>query len=307
MLRDKRTGEAITGDSVTQRLKEMGVVTDGDSREVQETAQETEEAVRPIDEPEQESSRELSEFEQEQVAKGWDPDGEKTAEEFARAEPLYGEISKRGKRLKEKDREIDDLRQTMNELKEHLAKQQQSMQQQQQIGYQRALEELYERRVDAIEAGNVQEVANLDQQINETSSQMQNIQRQELPAPAKAFYERNKDWLESKDATAFEIREYADKRDKDLTRFNLPLDEHVRILEGDIQKKFADRFGETAVNSPTVQAVEANTKTNTPRRSKYTINDLSDIQKACCNRFVKNGIMTAQQYIQQLVDMGELK
>jgi len=40
-------------------------------------------------------SKELSAFEAEQAAKGWDPNGEKSAEEWHRAAPLYNELKER--------------------------------------------------------------------------------------------------------------------------------------------------------------------------------------------------------------------
>ena len=52
----------------------------------------------------------LTEFEQEQHAKGWNPGGPKSAEEWARSEPLYEEIKRRGKENKQLQRTLESLK-----------------------------------------------------------------------------------------------------------------------------------------------------------------------------------------------------
>jgi hypothetical protein len=55
----------------------------------------------------------LTDFEKEQQAKGWNPEGEKSAEEWLRAQPLYDEIKKRGKEIKQLQRTVDNMKSVM--------------------------------------------------------------------------------------------------------------------------------------------------------------------------------------------------
>lgn len=307
-LRDSATGNVITPEMITAQLQESGIGDIGDEvKRVPEKAadespkdeakkeDQTVSKVADVDDIEVivddvKDESKLSDIEHKAKEKGWNPDGEKSAEEFLRAEPLYDEIKARGKEIKE-------LKQTLDELKGHMDKQQE-------LGYQKALHELKAQRVDAIEMGDVKNVNELDQQIKEYEQNL-NVQPAVLPEVA-AFQDRNKEWIEDPSYEAQQIREFAHQRDQELAQFNLPPEEHLKMIESDIRKKFKSRYASDE-GSRKGMAVETDAAPAKPvHKKRYKFSDLNAEQKKCARHFEKRGIMKVEDYIKSLVDLGEI-
>ena len=273
---DKKTGEEITPESITQQLKEQGI---------------------NVDEPEAtvklevtEESPEVADLESEAREKGWKPDGPKSAEEFLRAEPLYSEIKARGKEIKE-------LKATLDELKSHMDKQRE-------LGAKEALQKLQEERVTAIEMGDVTSVNSLDTQIRQYE--------QETKGPAEVvvnqFVERNKSWINENSDEANLMKYYAEKKDSEIARLNLSPEAHIKTVEDELKKIFPHRFKESdeqLQGSTSVESDSAPLKFN--RSKKYGFNDLNTNQKKAFRFFERQGLMTLDKYIKDLIDQGDLK
>lgn len=302
--------DLLTPEAITAKLQAQGVDTtldvSADPRELktekpQHVVPDKKEAVeeRPeekeevkAEEPELEEEYEASSIEQEAEAKGWKPDGPKSAEEFLRAEPLYEEIKSRGKEIKE-------LKATMDAMKAYMDKQQK-------LGYEKALSDLEAMKNKAIAAGNVDEVRDVEQKIEAHKNDDPAIE-----SVKNAFVERNASWIHDPSYEAQQMRVFAEQRDVELTKFNLPPEEHLKQIEADIKKKFANRFDSPEASSveevSPVQSVESDAApARSKRKTKHTFQDLSPEQKQCARQFERKGVMKIDDYIKSLVEMGEL-
>lgn len=232
---------------------------------------------------------ELSEFETEQAAKGWDPAGEKSAEEWHRAAPLYNELKERGK-------EIKQLRRTVDELKVHMKKQDQ-------IAYDRALAELTTQRTQAIRSGDVDLVDKIDsakQSLDQQSSSLPDI-----PEAVIEFKEKYGEILEGASYEHMQMAEFIRKRDSELYKKHLDPAAHMKMLEEHMLKEFPEYFGHSPRN-----AVETGYEDNVSRpnsRKKAVFNDLNSTQKQIARDFERMGVMKTDEYIKQLLEAGEIK
>ena len=269
-------------DSIKESLAAEGI----DASEALEKAHEVTEVSHT------DTSREYTEFEQEQMAKGWKPDGVKSAEEYARTEPLYEEIKARGKQLKQMQKAIESLT-------EHMTKQEK-------LAYEKALETLRQEKNDAIYRGDVQAVAQIEQEQHRLTT----------PPPvrvpeADAFTEKYEKLFKSSGFEEMEIVKFIEQRDIDLMARKLSPAEHMAMLEDHMLKKFPHYFGgskETVDRAS--HGVETGQGSNVARKStrtKYTFNDLSPEQRQVARDFEKFGIMKVDDYIKQLVELKELK
>ena len=264
-------------------LKAEGITLD-DQPEVQSGEAKAEAKAEPV-------QAELNDFEQDQKAKGWNPDGPKSAEEWARAKPLYDELKTRGKELKQ-------LRRTVDELKEH-------MQKQEKVAYEKALKDLQAQRVEAIQSGDVERVQEIDK------AQADLPQVNDTPPAVIDFQERHNEWLTSPSFEHMQMREWVTKRDNELAQYNLSPEEHMKTLEEHLHKQFPDKFGEANPNPEQhIPAVESGSGDNVAaKRGKKTFRfrDLDTYQKQAAKDFERLGVMAVEDYIKQLVDAGELK
>ncbi len=233
-----------------------------------------------------------TEFEQEQMKLGWKPDGEKSAEEWARAKPLYDEIKNRGKQLSKMQEAID-------QLTSHMKKQEE-------IAYQKALKKLNKEKQDAIERGDVQEVMEVEKKYEEM-----NQQPKEPPAEVKQFFDKYSDIFNSSNYDEMQIAEFAYARDKQLGAKGLPLDQHMKTLEEHMKKQFPNYFGyEKEVVARNDSGVESTTSAavagHRPVKSgKLTFNDLTDEQKAVARNFEQLNIMSIDEYLTSIKDEKE--
>lgn len=235
--------------------------------------------------------REFTELEQEQLAKGWDPDGVKSAEEFARAEPLYEKIKAQSKELKQTKRAVDELKALM--------------QKQEKLAYQKALDTLRQEKDEAILRGDLSTVREIEKQQQEMDNAPQPV-----AAPVADFLERYGDLFKSTDYEEMKIVEFVTRRDSELMRRKLPPEEHVKLVEEHMMKEFPNYFGAGKETVGRAQGVEAGLGSNVAGKpsaiKKHTFHSLSDEQKKVARDFEKLGIMKTDEYIKSLVDLGEL-
>lgn len=241
-------------------------------------------------EPNNKEEKQLTEFEQEQQAKGWKPDGPKSAEEWARSEPLYDELKHRG-------REIKQLKKTVDSMKTILEKQEQ-------LAYQRALAELQQERDMAIQRGDVQRVNQLDQQAANTPAP---ITTPDVIPVVEDFRERHAEWLEGTSFGEIKMQKYAQQRDAELMSRGLSPEKHMAVLEDDIKAEFPAYFGIKKSPSQSVEGASDSGVASAKSRQKFTRKDLSSEQLDCLRNFEKYKTFTESEYIDLLVKQGDLK
>lgn len=238
-------------------------------------------------------SKEYTEFEKEQMSKGWNPDGVKSAEEYARTEPLYDELKNRGKQIKQ-------MQKTLDEVKDHIKKQEQ-------VAFDKALAHLRQERLEAIARGDIQAVMDIEkhqhnmQQVTETSA---------VIPEADAFTEKYEHIFKSSDYEEMEIAEFVKNRDVELMNRHMSPKEHMATLEQHMLKKFPSYFGQKEVVNRSETSVESGTGSNVAKKAsktRYTLHDLSPEQKQVARDFEKFGIMKIDEYIKQLAEAKEIK
>ena len=284
--------EDFTPEGITEKLAAMGVVKQEDEKVSEPETERLSES-----EPEKDTNDRPS-VEDEASAKGWKPGGEKSAEEFLRAEPLYQELKSRGKEIKE-------LKQTLDELKAHQDKQIR-------MGYEQAMRELQAKREDAISMGDIDAVNEVEEQMKYQEESLNVKPEAELSSAAKAFGERHKEWLNDPSYESQQMREFVQTRDSELMIYGMDPEEHIKIIEKDLKTKFPSYFSsreESVEEVNKFQSVESggNSGVKVTRKAKYGFSDLNSEQKRCARHFEKRGIMSTDDYIKQLVTLGELK
>lgn len=238
----------------------------------------------------------------EELAKkhGWNPNGEKSAEDFIAF--ALDKYPKRGKELK-------DLRKTVDHLVDLNKKQHQA-------GYEKAMVDLQNKRRDAIFRGDVAEVDMLDQQIQQQqqeAAQLDPAAGQQVHPALLEFDARHKDWIaDNVSLTAHKMRNFAMMRGEELAKSGMDPVEWVDILEQNLQEEFPSYFNPKQVEKVQMYpAVDQDTSSGTvkqPRsKPKFSFNDLNADQQAIAKQFERRGVMKTDEYIKQLVEIGELK
>lgn len=230
--------------------------------------------------------------------KGWKPKEEFEhegtewidADEFLKRAPLFEEKKKLKKEVRELKKTVHDLIGHHNKVSE--------------TAYNRAIQDLKKERKEAIEIGDSETVEKLDQQIEDTKEELTKVKKSDNQiAPELAEWIDNNQWfLEHPELNAF-ARAYHDS----ILRMNPPrsaedMDDSLRQVTQMVKKTFPDKFpSEKRKNPP---AVEGGHSGNGPK--KYTFKDLNSAQQEACRRFVRQGIMKEDDYINELIQIGEL-
>lgn len=232
-----------------------------------------------------------TEFEQEQMKLGWDPKGEKSAKEWASSYPLYKELTTRGK-------EISQLKRTVDHMKK-------LMERQEQAAYQRALDDLQLEKKMAIQRGNIEEVQAIEHQ--QQNLRKPTIEDSEELFEIDAFKEKHQSWLNGTSYQELKMAEVCHAKDAELATRNLPAAQHLKILESYMMGEFPEYFGDGS-SRPRAQAVEGSKSNSMSKETKkYRFADLSQEQKEAARLFEKRKIMSVEDYIKELVKVGDLK
>lgn len=229
-------------------------------------------------------------------ASGWtpkeefqgDPDKWVDAKEWIDRAPLYAE-------MKQLRRKAKTLESTVNDLKKHYERVETT-------AYQKAVEELKAEKLKALEDGDHKKVVEVDDQLDRMRDKKPAPTTKVDPAFTK-FVDEN-DWYERDP----DMREYADFIGVKYARENddkTPA-EVFEYVAKQIRKhpEYRERFGNPNRSKPS--SVEggkpASGKSSTPRWS-----DLPEHMQRAGDKFVRQGIMTREQYIADLIKIGEIK
>ncbi|MHC4753457.1 MAG: hypothetical protein ACYTFW_26795 [Planctomycetota bacterium] len=157
-----------------------------------------------------------------------------------------------------------------------------------------------------MEDGDNKAVGEIDEQIDRINKIPDDPPATAAPKSNPEFEAwRNKnDWYDADT----ELKAYADAQGAAPEFQGLPYATLLNRVTERVKKMFPDRFPEAVKKKiPAAPTVEAPTKTRkTTSKSKNTFADLTDSQKRTCNEFVKLGVMTQEEYIKDLEDLGEL-
>ena len=227
------------------------------------------------------------------TAAGWkpldlydgDPDRWVDAKEFIGRAPLYEQNHKLKK-------EVSELKGTIHEVKGYISKVSEA-------AYNKAVADLTAQRDEAIEYGNKEQVRELDKALKEAET---------LKTPVDNIHPAIKSW-EAENGEWF----YSDPK---ISRFGKTiaqnyLDDNPGDIEGALQsmeeavkKAYPDKAGKSNDKRKDPPAVESGN--NGKGKKSFTKSDLDDEQRRVMNKFVRQGVMTEEDYIKELADSGIL-
>jgi hypothetical protein len=225
--------------------------------------------------------------------KGWKPKDEWEADpeewidakEFIKRQPLFDKIKNLNKRHKELEKTINGMAQHYN-ISVAQAKQ-------------RAISELMEKKREAIEVGDVAQVATIEQNIASVhQTPNMTVPQQSLAPEIQDFVAANKEWF---------------NKDAEMTNFAVSFNEtYLKSHPGELDSSLAETmkavkraYPDKFVKSATSNTVsDGGTQTS---RGKYDTRMLDSDQKLAYNQYVKvHKIMSHDDYFKSLDDAGYL-
>lgn len=235
-----------------------------------------------------------SDTEKRAMAQGWVPKDQFTgsgkwrdAEEFLDRGELFSKIDEQNRRNKA-------LEGTVEELKKHYRKVQETE-------YQRALNHLRQEKKAALIDGDADKVIAIDDQIDtakaEQAAAMQQIERlqqpqnvQEVPNPAFVAWVNRNPWYQNETA----MKVFADSVGADLARAGMKNPtEILEEVERRTKKEFSHKF--TNPNRSKPGSVDSGgTRTGNARNDSF---QLTAEETQVMNKLVRHGVMTKEEYI----------
>ncbi len=240
------------------------------------------------------------------MEKGWNPDKESlgdkewiSAGEFMRNDRLFVEI----KKLK---RENAATKREQQALIEHHKKVKVAERD-------KLLSQLKRQKKTAMEEDDHDMVIEIDEQILDvkaSENEPDAIEAQENDNTAFLGWVEDNDWYESNQEMRKTADEIAAAYYSRTQGKGSPLD-MFEYVEGRIKKLYADQFSPKPAAkrkvTPSVEGAGAGrAASGASKAPKYTVKDLNDEQRRVMNTFVKSGALTKQEYIDELVAIGDI-
>lgn len=212
-----------------------------------------------------------------------DPDQWRPAKEFLDRGELFKKIDEQNRTLKEFRKTIDDLKSHNSKIAE--------------IEYKRALDSLRKQKRDALAEGDADAVVEIEDRIDavkEAQREVAAAPRQDVAAEVhpvfQAWVEKNP-WFNNNRA----MRSFANDVGREAAASGKTPSEVLEIVEKEVKKEFADKFKNPRREAPS--SVEGSTNRGTSKADDY---QLTDMERQVMNRFVRQGVMTKEEYIKQL-------
>ncbi len=236
--------------------------------------------------------KEYSAIEQRAMEQGWRPKEEFNGEpeafidapEFIRRGELFAKIEHQSKELKQ-------VRQALDALKDHNSKIKEAE-------YKRAMRDLEAARKQALVDGEHDRFFALEEKIEEIKqdkqefdAQLESVKVEESPVNAEfqAWTEKNTWYSKDEAMTA-----YADRIGIKLAKEGKPPAEVLSLVEAEVKKRFPDSFANKKQSRP--MAVEPAGRSGGSRDSFQ----LDDTEREIMRKFVRTGVMSEKEYIEQL-------
>lgn len=205
------------------------------------------------------------------------------AKEFVKRTPLY----EKNHKLK---RELADLKATVHEMKQHITKVTEATRN-------KTIAELNAKRDEAIDLGDRDQVKEIDKEIKKAEAIT--VEEDNVHPAIKAWISEN-EWFNKDD----EMNAFAVGHNDTIAKRNpnMSIEESLEKTLEAVKKAFPDKFENPKRKNP--PAVE--TGGNGQGKKTFTKSDLNDEQRKVMNKFVRQGIMTEDDYIKELADSGIL-
>jgi DNA repair exonuclease SbcCD ATPase subunit len=268
---------------------------------------------------EHEDAHEYTPAQEQAVSKGWkpleewegDPDDWVDAPEFNRRGELMDKIGGQSKALKKSQRELEELRKVVKDLVDHNRKiskksvdelqkelRAQKREAEMSMDYE-ALDEIDDKLEEL--KNTRKKIDDLDGFTNDTPKDEPKIP-EEVRVAAESWREHNswygQDVVLTGAADAL-ANLYGQKAGEDAD-----VEKMFRFIDESLRKEFPHKFKQTQKRA---NAVDTSSNTRPIiNRKKARVSDLSAEQKQMAKRFEDQGVISMQEYAQQLLDAGEL-
>ena len=262
-------------------------------QEVEQVADSKDEAPIQNQESNQSDSPEYTDAELKAMEHGWKP-----KEEFSGVEGKWVDADEFNRRGELFDK-IDVLSKDLKESKKALKMLQDHHQKVRETEYQRALTNLKAEKKSAFENGDADKIIDIDDRIAEVKA-AQIVERQAIQQQVNTPDPRFVQWVERNSwyAQDVELRSFADSTGTAHAQAypSKSPDEVLDYVAKRVKTAFPEKF--TNPNRSKPSAVEGNApRKEQGRKSEYT---LTKDEAAAMNTFVRQGIMTKEEYIDQL-------
>jgi len=207
------------------------------------------------------------------------------AKEFVQRQPLFEKIESQSKQLK-------NVQKTLEALKQHYGKVQETE-------YKRALAQLEAQRAEAISDADGNKAIQVERQIKNVEREFEQIKReqetnQSAPDPQEFISWKSKNtWYETDET----MRMVADTYGTKLAKEGMAPADVLREVTKKVRTEFAHKFrNPNKDNAPDVSNSSPRGN-STPKEDNF---QLTDEERRMMNTFVRDGVMTKEQYIKDL-------
>ena len=227
------------------------------------------------------------------IESGWVPKEEFSGDEHKWVEA--GEFLRRGelfKKIEDQGKQLKDVRSALNEMKKLNS-------QIQEVEYKRALDTLKAQKKVALEDGDAAAVIAADDRIEMVREQQKEMQRVSPVAQSDegsehpefvAWTEQN-NWYKS----STPMKAFADALGQELARAGNSPSEVLKKVATEVRKEFPNKFRNP--NQDKAGAVEGGSGRGVSTTGKFS---LSDEERSIMNKFVRQGVMSEKEYVEQL-------
>lgn len=206
------------------------------------------------------------------------------AKEFVRRKPLFDKIEAQGKHLKQLTRALEDLKTHYTKVRE--------------TEFNRALQALRQERKEAVAAGDGEKFEQVDAQIKSFESAAAELKEEQnkpvidesIPQEFQAWKTRNRWYDDDSD-----MRDFADTIGLGYHNKGKSVTEVLALVEKAVKKQFPEKFKNP--NKESAPPVDVSKGTSRGRSNDI---ELTDIERQMMNTLVRSGVMTKEEYLNDL-------
>lgn len=246
---------------------------------------------------------EVSPVQQKAMQMGWrpeadwdgDPDDWVDAKEYIGRQKLYDRIQDSNKRLKQMEK-------TLQEFKQHHEKVAQ-------VEYEKALAALKAQKVQILQEGDAEGLVEVDDKIAEVKEKIK--EAKQAPKAPEVDPEFQRTFNEWQDRNTWYRTDPSLKKEADIYGYavvsanngQISPDEVLREIEKEIKRKYPDKF----MNARKTEPTKVETQGNKGKGTKPSGGDivLTDEESQAMRRFVRQGVMTEDQYKAEIKKLRE--
>lgn len=229
---------------------------------------------------------------------GWQPKDNFKGEEYVDAAEYIrkGQDIQDGMRksLKDQKKQLSDMSSSISELKQHNERVYKAEVSQ----LKKELSDLAKQKKTAIEDGDVDKVGELDEQMDTVKESMEPPEKPEKAETTPEF----EDWVGENDwyLKDAEMAAYADTLSDQYK--GAPFSRMSALVTKQVKEMFPDKFSQKKSERTPISRVEGGDRK--PPSIKFTKSDLTDSQKSIMSQFVRQGIMSEKQYIEDIAKVA---